>query len=104
MPLPYPHRATFLATTLVVAPEDTPLAPFVARLLSTLLFDHFVRHPIVTLGDDDERLVDDDGRVLDANHPQIEDNFDWLFRVARRHEVVWFELALDRARLQPALL
>jgi tetratricopeptide (TPR) repeat protein len=104
MPLPYPHRATFLATTLVVAPEHAALPPFVARLLSVLLFDHFVRHPIITLGDDDERLVDGDGRVLDANHPEIEDSFDWLFRIARRHEVLWFELALDRARLQPALL
>ena len=27
-PLPYPHRATFLATTLTVAPDQDALAPY----------------------------------------------------------------------------
>ncbi|HSK02113.1 MAG TPA: hypothetical protein VK932_12765, partial [Kofleriaceae bacterium] len=95
-PLPYPHRATFLATTLAVPAELVAATPHLARLVSVIVFDHLVRHPIVTLGDhDDERLVDDTGRLLDAHHPQIEDSFDWLFRVSRRHEVLWFEISFD---------
>ncbi|HEX3481088.1 MAG TPA: hypothetical protein VHT91_38995, partial [Kofleriaceae bacterium] len=104
-PLPYPHRATFLAATLTVAPDQDALAPYVARLVSAILFDHLARHPVVTLGDhDDERLTDDAGRLLDAGHPQLEESLDWLFRVSRRHEVLWFELGLDPARPQPAVL
>ncbi|HEV7557837.1 MAG TPA: hypothetical protein VGO00_20365, partial [Kofleriaceae bacterium] len=101
-PLPYPHRATFLASTLL-APSVHPYRdfeldqarPFLARLLSVIVFDHFLRHPVVTLGDhDDERLADDQGRLLDAQHPQVEDSIEWLFRVARRHEILWFEVAV----------
>jgi tetratricopeptide (TPR) repeat protein len=95
-PLPYPHRATFLATTLAVPAELVAATPHLARLVSVIVFDHLVRHPIVTLGDhDDERLIDDAGRLLDANHPQIEDSFDWFFRASRRHEVLWFEISFD---------
>jgi tetratricopeptide (TPR) repeat protein len=92
-PLPYPHRATFLASAWSVAPAHEPLVPYLARLISVIVFDHLIRHPVVTLGDhDDERLIDDAGRLLDARHPQIEDSIDWFFRVSRRHEVLWFEL------------
>lgn len=104
MPLPYPHRATFLASTLVVPLEQAGSTAFLSRLLSLTVFDHFLRHPIVTLGDDDERMADADGRLLDANHPQIEDSIDWLFRISRRHEVMWFEISVDRARPQATLL
>src|SRR5690349_18746313 len=104
MPLPYPHRATFLASTLTVPLEQSATTGFYARLLQIIVFDHFLRHPMVTLGDDDERLADDTGRALDVNHPQIEDTVDWMFRIARRHEVLWFELSLDRMRPQAALL
>jgi tetratricopeptide (TPR) repeat protein len=104
MPLPYPHRATFLASTLVVPLKDAAATPYFARLISLTVFDHFLRHPVVTLGDDDERFGDELGRLLDANHPQIEDTVDWLFRIARRHEVLWFEISVDRARPQPTLL
>jgi hypothetical protein len=98
-PLPYPHRATFLASRLSVSADQEGLAPYAARLLSVIAFDHLVRHPVVTLGDlDDERLTDDAGRLLDADHPHLEDSIDWFFRVSRRHEVLWFELSIDRAR------
>ena len=50
MPLPYPHRATFLASTLVVPLEHAGMTAFLSRLLSLEVFDHFLRHPIVTLG------------------------------------------------------
>jgi tetratricopeptide (TPR) repeat protein len=104
MPLPYPHRATFLASTLVVPLSEAGKTAFLSRLLSITIFDHFLRHPIVTLGDDDERIADAEGRLLDANHPQIEDSIDWLFRIARRHEVMWFEVSVDRMRPQATLL
>jgi len=105
MPLPYPHRATFLASTLMVPIELEAAAAHVARLISVVVFDHLVRHPVVTLGDhDDERLVDDNGRLLDARHPQAEDSIDWFFRVSRRHEVLWFELSLEPGRPTPAAL
>src|SRR5580704_5639728 len=104
MPLPYPHRATFLASTLVVPLEQAGITAFLSRLLSIATFDQFLRHPIVTLGDDDERIADTDGRLLDASHPQIEDSIDWLFRIARRHEVLWFEISIDKHRSQATLL
>jgi len=104
-PLPYPHRATFLASTLVVPTELEAAASVAARLISVIVFDHLVRHPILTLGDhDDERLVDDNGRLLDALHPQVEDSIDWFFRISRRHEVLWFELSLDNRRPAPPSL
>jgi tetratricopeptide (TPR) repeat protein len=104
MPLPYPHRATFLASTLVAPLKDAAATPYLARLIALTVFDHFLRHPVVTLGDDDERFGDDQGRLLDANHPEIEDTIDWLFRIARRHEVLWFEISVDRARPHSTLL
>ncbi|HEY3801198.1 MAG TPA: hypothetical protein VGL61_01275 [Kofleriaceae bacterium] len=104
MPLPYPHRATFLASTLIVPLEQAGITAFLSRLLTIATFDQFLRHPIVTLGDDDERIADTDGRLLDASHPQIEDSIDWLFRIARRHEVLWFEISVDRNRSQATLL
>ena len=48
-PLPYPHRATFLASTLHVPGELEGLKPYVARLVSLMVYDHLVRHRIVTL-------------------------------------------------------
>jgi tetratricopeptide (TPR) repeat protein len=104
-PLPYPHRATFLASTLAVPAEQDALTPYLARLISVIVFDHLVRHPVVTLGDhDDERLTDDTSRLLDAQHPQLEDSIDWFFRVSRRHEVLWFELSIDPARPHAPIL
>ena len=104
-PLPYPHRATFLASTLHVPAELEAAKPYVARVISLLVYDHMVRHQMVTLGDhDDERLVDENGQLLDARHPQIEDSVDWFFRVSRRHEVLWFELSLDPKRPMAPIL
>ena len=104
-PLPYPHRATFLASTLALPAGIEPLAPYLARLVSVIVFDHLVRHPVVTLGDhDDERLLDENGGLLDAKHPQIEESIDWFFRVSRRHEVLWFEISLDASRPKPPQL
>jgi tetratricopeptide (TPR) repeat protein len=98
-PLPYPYRATFLATTLAAPVQDAALVPYLARLVSVIVFDHLIRHPVVTLGDhDDERLTDDAGGLLDVHHAQAEDSFDWFFRVSRRREVLWFELGIDPAQ------
>ncbi|MBA3456071.1 MAG: hypothetical protein H0T42_23435 [Deltaproteobacteria bacterium] len=104
-PLPYPHRATFLASTLHVPGELDGAKPYLARLISLLVYDQLVRHRVVTLGDhDDERLVDEQGALLDARHPQVEDSIDWFFRVSRRHEVLFFELALDPRRASAPIL
>lgn len=104
-PLPYPHRATFLAATLHVPADAEPWKPYVARLISLLVYDHLVRHRMVTLGDhDDERLIDEAGRMLDAQHPSVEDSLDWFFRVSRRHEVLWFEMSLDPTRPMAPIL
>ncbi len=103
-PQPYPHRATLLATAFELPAELEGTRPYLARLISVLVFDQLVRHPILTLGDHDERLTDDAGQLLDAYHPHIEDTIDWSFRVARRHEVLWFELSLDAQRPAGALL
>jgi len=117
-PLPYPHRATFLASTFIVPGELDATAPYpkgtcspdgslayLARLISVIVFDHLVRHPVVTLGDhDDERIVDETGHLLDARHPQAEESIDWFFRVSRRHEVLWFEISLDASRPKPPSL
>lgn len=104
-PLPYPHRATFLASTLSLPPAHQPLATYLARLLSIVAFDALVRHPVVTLGDhDDERLIDDNGGLLDANHPQFDESLEWFFRISRRHEVLWFDVSFDPATPRPPAL
>jgi tetratricopeptide (TPR) repeat protein len=99
MPLPYPHRVSFLASAMVLPAAVEHLGLLAAKVLAATLFDHLVRHPVVTVGDfDDERLTDDDNNLLDARHPDIEDTIDWYFRVSRRHEVLWLDLSLDPAR------
>ncbi len=66
-----------------------------ARLIAAVVFDHFLTHRIVTLSDfDDEKLVDADGQLLDATHPAMAEGIDWYFRIARRHQVLWFEFDL----------
>jgi tetratricopeptide (TPR) repeat protein len=95
MPQPFPHRVSFLATTLVArGAVDQALMP--AKLLAAVLFDHLVTHPVVSVSDfDDDRLTDEDGRLLDARHPDAEELIDWQFRVNRRADVLWFEVGLD---------
>lgn len=110
-PLPYPHRITFLAgvlddatsssanggpTGMAAGSPASPVAAMMLKLLSAQLFDWFLRHPIVSLSDfDDERLFDAQGRALDVRHPDFEDSVDWLFRVSRRQEVLWLEIAAE---------
>lgn len=104
-PLPYPHRITFLASVLDDATSAPPIANLMLKLLSAQLFDWFLRHPIVSLSDfDDERLFDPQGVALDVRHPDFEDSVDWLFRVSRRQEVLWLELAADAASMRPLRL
>jgi tetratricopeptide (TPR) repeat protein len=99
MPQPFPHRVSFLASSLVVPVVLEPAILLPAKLLAALLFDHLVRHPVVSLSDfDDERLSDEGGRLLDARHAETEDLVDWHFRIGRRHDVCWFEIGLDPQR------
>jgi tetratricopeptide (TPR) repeat protein len=104
-PQPYPYRASFLATAMVLPPSLEHLALLAAKLLGAVVFDHLIRHPVLTVGDfDDERLTDDDNKLLDARHPDIEDTIDWFFRVNRRDEVLWLDLSLDPDRPAPVRL
>ena len=81
VPLPYPHRATFLASTLVVPLEQSrhdrvPRAVDVGRRCSiSSCAIRSSRSATTTSGSPTT-----DGRLLDAAHPQIEDTIDWLFR------------------------
>ncbi|MBK7535290.1 MAG: hypothetical protein IPI49_07915 [Myxococcales bacterium] len=93
-PLPYPHRITFLASVVDDEQTSPPQIYPTLKLLSALLFDWFLRHPTVSVTDfDDDRLLDSQGRPLCYGHPDFEESVDWLFRVSRRHEVLWLELA-----------
>lgn len=104
-PLPFPHRVSLLASALVLPPPLEPLALLAAKLLAAVVFDHLVRHPVVSVADfDDEPLTDEDDRLLDARHPQAEALIDTHHRVARRHDVLWLELSLDPARPAPLRL
>jgi tetratricopeptide (TPR) repeat protein len=97
MPQPFPHRVSVLATTLVSGVTDAPAGLLPAKLIGAVVFDLLVRHPVVSMSDfDDDRLTDDDGRLLDARHPEAEALIDWQFRVNRRADVLWFEVGLDR--------
>src|SRR5688572_33022435 len=96
MPQPFPHRVSFLATTLVVPGPAEAAVLLPAKLVAAVVFDHLVTHPVVSVSDfDDDRLTDDDGRLLDARHPEAEELVDWQFRVNRRADVLWLELGLD---------
>ena len=102
-PLPYPHRVSVLAPAMTLPPELAPLAILPAKVLAAIVHDHLVTHPVVAIGDfDDERLTDDDGRLLDADHPRADDVLDAFFRVHRREEVLWLDVSLDPRR--PRLL
>src|SRR5688500_921893 len=93
-PLPYPHRIAFLAPALTLPDGAAPIS--YAKLLGALLADHLVRHPVVSVHDfDDQVLADGAERLFDVRHPDIDRHVDGLFRLARREEVLWLELALD---------
>ncbi len=104
-PLPFPHRVSFLPAAILLPEQLEALALLPAKLLAAVLFDHLVRHPVVSVSDfDDETLTDDNDRLVDARHAAAEELVDARFRVARRHEVLWLELSLDPARAQPVRL
>jgi len=104
-PLPYPHRVSFLAPTMALPGELEHLALLPAKLFHAILFDHLIRHPIVSVGDfDEENLTDDQNRLIDARSPGAEDAIDWFFRVSRRHEVLWLDVSLDNAHPTPVKL
>ncbi len=104
-PLPYPHRVSFLAAALALPTPLEHLALLSAKLLGALVFDHLVRHPMVSVGDfDDERLTDDQDRLVDARHAGAEEAIDWFLRVGRRQEVLWLDVSLDPQRAAPVRL
>ena len=104
-PLPMPHRVSFLASTMVLPASIEHLALLPAKLFAAAIFDHLIRHPVVSVGDfEDERLTDEQGRLLDARSPGIEESIDWFFRISRRHEVLWIDVSLDLARPHPLRL
>jgi tetratricopeptide (TPR) repeat protein len=104
-PLPYPHRVSFLAAAMTLPAELEPSALLPARILASVVFDHLVAHPVVSVGDfEDERLVDDDDHLLDCRSPRAEEAIDWCFRVSRRHEVLWLDLSVDPQRPSPVKL
>jgi hypothetical protein len=102
-PLPYPHRIAFLAPTLTLPDDGAGLS--YAKILGALLADHLVRHPVVSVLDYDDQVLSDSGdRLHDLRHPDIEATIDSLFRLARREEVLWFELSLrEPAPAAPAV-
>jgi hypothetical protein len=110
MPLPYPHRVAFLAATLTLPddpamtlPDDAAPPLSYAKLLGALVADQLARHPIVSVLDfDDQVMVDASDRLLDAQHPDADATIDSLFRMARRDEVLWFEL--DLTKVSPVTL
>ncbi|MCB9573009.1 MAG: hypothetical protein H6709_13075, partial [Kofleriaceae bacterium] len=98
-PLPFPHRVSFLWSTMHVPAQLARLAPASARLLAYAIHDHLVRHPVVSIGEvEDDALLAADGAPIDAGHAEVDDALDALFRLGRRHEVLWLEVALDPAR------
>jgi tetratricopeptide (TPR) repeat protein len=104
-PQPYPHRVSFLAPAMHVPAAAAHLGLLYAKVLAAAVFDHLLRHSVVSVADfDDERLSDLDDQLLDARHPEIEETIDWYFRVARRHEVLWLDVGLEPQRLQPVRL
>jgi tetratricopeptide (TPR) repeat protein len=104
-PLPSPHRVCFLPSAIVLPARLEALALLPAKLLAAVVFDHLVRHPVVSVSDfDDEPLTDERDQLVDARHPAAEELIDERFRVARRHEVLWLELSLDPQRPQPVKL
>jgi tetratricopeptide (TPR) repeat protein len=97
-PLPLPHRVSFVYPSLVLAKSEDHLSLLAAKLLVAATFDYLVWHPVVAIGDiDDERITDPDGVPLDVQHPGFEDTLDWYFTVARRDEVLWWDLSLADA-------
>jgi tetratricopeptide (TPR) repeat protein len=100
-PLPYPHRITFLASVLDDATTSPAVANLMLKLLSAQLFDWFLRHRVLSVSDfDDERLFDANGAPLTAGHPDFDESVEWLFRVSRRHEVLWLDIAAEPAAVR----
>jgi hypothetical protein len=96
---------SFLAATMTLPAQLEHLALLPAKLFAAIVFDHLVRHPVVSVGDfDDERLTDEQDRLLDARNPVVEESIDWFFRISRRHEVLWLDLSLDLDRPHPLRL
>ena len=102
MPLPYPHRVSFLPPTLGLAGAASEHALLYAKLLGAIVADLLARHPVVAVFDpEDQSMADRAGRLVDAGHPDVEQTIDWFFRAGRRDEVLWLELGLDPDRPHP---
>jgi tetratricopeptide (TPR) repeat protein len=102
---PWPHRVTFLAPVLRLAPVDQPNASAIAHLLATILHEHLIRHPVLAMLDpSDQELTDDAGRLVNAQHPRFADAVSAQLVEERRDEVAWFELGLAPDLLQCRLV
>ncbi|MBI5531731.1 MAG: tetratricopeptide repeat protein [Deltaproteobacteria bacterium] len=105
IPPPLPHRVTFLAPVMTLPAGADHLEQPAALLLYITVFEHFLRHPSVSMTDpDDHRLVDGDDRLITINHPEIGDIRDAEYGSGRRDELIWFELSLDPSRPAPVRL
>ncbi len=106
MPLiPLPHRVTFLAPRIHVAQNEAWLEQPAAMLMAIVLFEHFLRHPAVTVTDpDDFHVTDRDGALLGFGCAGMDDLRASHFGDGRRDELVAFELSLDPGRPLPTKL
>lgn len=96
-----PHRVVFLAPQVTLAPADLPVYNAFASVLNRAVFRSLVRHPELAVTDpDDHDLFDGQGNALGPAHPDFQGTLGWEFRVPRRDEVCWLELALPQVRVQ----
>ncbi len=104
--MPLPHRISCPFFPLMhLSGRDDRLAQFAADLFHQILFEHLVRHPVVSMTDtDDQNQANwgvDDGSAPEAD-AEREKLIDWQFEVSRRDELLLFQFNLDPAA-QPEL-
>ncbi|MCU0672332.1 MAG: hypothetical protein MUE69_06010 [Myxococcota bacterium] len=89
-----PHRVTFLPTVVPVVPDA--LRYPASFLVNAAIFESLVRHPHVAMTDrDDFQLLDEQGRLVDAGHPDVRSVIAYELYENRRDEVLAIELSTD---------
>ena len=89
-----PHRVTFLPTTVPFVPDA--LRYPASFLVNAVIFESLVRHPHLAMTDrDDFHLLDGNGRLLEAGHPDVSSVIAYELYENRRDELLAIELTAD---------
>ncbi|MCC7541570.1 MAG: hypothetical protein IT379_35455, partial [Deltaproteobacteria bacterium] len=93
------------APVLALHADVRSLAEPIADVLAAVVHAQLVRHPVVSMLDPDaQRIVDEQGSLLNVTHERFDEMLERSFLDDRRDEVVWLELGFEAGKALHAKL